>query len=149
MRAKLWNGWTVTTQLTVGSGLPLTPIYLAPVAGTGITGTLRASLTGASAEATSGYYLNPAAYEAPSAGQWGSAGRHSVSGPAQFSLNAGAGRTFIWSDRFNLDWRLDASNVLNRVTYSSVDTAIESPQFGLPNHANTMRKVQTSLRVRF
>src|SRR6185436_13274495 len=46
-----WKGallkeWTLTGQLTVGSGLPLTPIYLVPVNGTGITGTLRPDKTG-------------------------------------------------------------------------------------------------------
>ena len=48
-----------------------------------------------------------------------------------------------------MDWRLDATNVLNRVTYASVNTIVGSPQFGLPNRANAMRKLQTSLRVRF
>lgn len=147
-RATLLNGWTMTSQMTIGSGLPLTPMYLAPVAGTGVTGTIRASLTGASAEVPGGYYLNPVAYSAPLPGQWGSAGRNSVGGPAQFGLNAGLGRTFQWGDRVNLDWRLDAANVLNRATYSSVDTVVGSPQFGLPNRANAMRKVQTSLRLR-
>jgi hypothetical protein len=39
--------------------------------------------------------------------------------------------------------------VLNRVTYSGVNTFVTSPQFGLPNRANTMRKLRSSLRVRF
>jgi hypothetical protein len=39
--------------------------------------------------------------------------------------------------------------VLNRVTYSSVNTIVGSPQFGLPDRANSMRKVQSSLRLRF
>ena len=36
-----FRGWTLTGQLTAGSGLPLTPVYFAPVTGTGVTGTLR------------------------------------------------------------------------------------------------------------
>jgi hypothetical protein len=39
--------------------------------------------------------------------------------------------------------------VLNRVTYAAVNTIAGSPQFGLPTLANPMRKVQTSLRLRF
>ena len=42
-------------------------------------------------------------------------------------------------DRLNLDWRIDATNVLNRVTYTGVNTLFGSPQFGLPNRTNTMR----------
>jgi hypothetical protein len=48
-----------------------------------------------------------------------------------------------------MDWRLDATNVLNAVTYSSLNTIVGSPQFGLPNRANAMRKLLSSLRVRF
>ena len=100
-------------------------------------------------EAPAGYYLNPAAYATPTAGRWGNAGRNSATGPSQFVLNAGIGRSFLWGNRLNLDWRIDATNVLNRVTYSSVNTVVGSPQFGLPNRANSMRKIQSSLRLRF
>ncbi len=148
--AKFFRGWTLTGQVTSGSGLPITPVYLTSVAGTGVTGTIRASLTGAPTDAaTGGSYLNPAAYSAPAAGAWGNAGRNSITGPGQFSLDAGIGRTFLWGDRLNLDWRANATNVLNRVTYAAVNAFVGSPQFGLPTIANPMRKVQTSIRVRF
>jgi len=39
--------------------------------------------------------------------------------------------------------------VLNRVTYAGINALITSPQFGLPNRANEMRKIRTSLRMRF
>ncbi len=41
------------------------------------------------------------------------AGRNSARGPAQFGLNAGITRTFPWGSRLNMDWRIDATNVLN------------------------------------
>jgi hypothetical protein len=147
--AKFFKGWTITSQLTAGSGLPLTPVYLTSVPGTGVTGSIRASVTGASTDAPDGSYLNPSAYTVPAAGQWGNAGRNSITGPRQFSLDAGIGRTFLWGDRLNLDWRMNATNVLNRVTYAAVNTFVGSTQFGLPTIANPMRKVQTSLRLRF
>lgn len=149
MRGKLLKGWTLTSRITAGSGLPLTPIVLIPSGGTGVAGTIRASLTGVTTDAPDGYYLNPAAYALPSAGEWGTAGRNSISGPAQFSMNAGLGRSFVMSERVTLDWRIDANNILNTVTYSSVNTLLGSPQFGLPNRANTMRKLQTTARLRF
>jgi hypothetical protein len=147
--ARFFRGWTLTAQLTAGTGLPLTPIYLTSVAGTGVTGTIRASATGAATAAPDGYYINPAAYTAPASGQWGNAGRNSITGPRVFSLDGGIGRTFLWGDRLNVDWRLNATNVLNRVTYAAVNAIVGSPQFGLPTVANPMRKVQVSLRVRF
>jgi hypothetical protein len=135
--------------MTTGSGLPLTPYYLAAVPGTGYTGAIRASLTGSSTDAPEGYYLNSAAYKAPAAGEWGNAGRNSARGPAQFGLNAGITRTFPWGSRINLDYRIDATNVLNSVTFSSVNTLIGNQQFGLPSAANEMRRIQTSLRMRW
>ena len=146
----LVKGWTFTSQLSTGSGLPVTPVFLTSVPGTGVTGTIRPSLTGAPLNAVpSGAYANPDAFAAPAAGQWGNAGRNSITGPAQFGLNAGIARTFPLGERLNLDWRIDATNVLDRVTYSGISAIVGSPQFGLPNRANVMRRVQTTMRLRF
>jgi hypothetical protein len=139
----------VTAALNAGSGLPLSPVYLTSVSGTGVTGTIRPDVNAAIDPISPGFYLNPAAFAAPAEGRWGNAGRNSITGPAQFGLNAGLARTFTWGARLNLDWRIDATNVLNRVTYGGVNTMFGSPQFGLANRANTMRKVQSSLRLRF
>ena len=38
LRGRLLKDWTFVGQLTVGSGLPLTPLYLVPVPGTGYVG---------------------------------------------------------------------------------------------------------------
>lgn len=149
LKGSLWKGWTLVSQLTTGSGLPLTPVYLTSVPRTGVTGTIRADVTGAPADAPAGFYVNPAAYAPPGPGHWGTAGRNSIIGPAQFLLNAGIGRTFPWGNRLSLDWRIDATNVLNRITYAGISTIVGSPQFGLPNRANPMRKLQTTLRLRF
>ena len=146
----LLRDWTFTSQLSAGSGLPLTPVYLTSLAGTGLTGSLRADYTGAPVDAApDGYFANPAAFVVPRAGEWGNAARNSITGPPQFSLNAGVTRTFTLGGRWSMDWRLDAANVLNTVTYSGLNTIVGSPQFGLPNRANAMRKFLSSLRVRF
>ena len=149
LKGTLFKGWTLTSQLTTGSGLPQTPVYLTSVRGTGVTGTLRPDVVGTVDATAEGFYLNPSAFAAPAAGRWGNAGRNSITGPAQFSLNSGIARTFTLSDRLSLDWRIDASNIINRVTYSGVNTIFDNPQFGLPNRANTMRKLQTTMRLRF
>ena len=141
----LAKGWTFVTQITAGTGLPETPVYLTAVQGTGVTGTIRPDATGVTLNPTgAGRYLNPAAFRAPAAGQWGNAGRNSIAGPAQFGLNASMARTF---DR--VDLRFDAYNALNHVTYPSWNTTVTSAQFGLPTTANAMRSLQATLRVRF
>jgi hypothetical protein len=141
-----FKGWTLTNQINAGSGLPASPIYSVAVVGTGVTGSIRPDTTGISVQAAPpGRHLNPAAYAAPAVGQWGTAGRNSIVGPAQFSLNASLGRTFLE----NLDLRFDSTNTLNHVTYPSWNTAVSSSQFGLPSTANAMRSMQATLRWRF
>ena len=142
--------WTASTQITAGSGFPLTPVYIAAVRGTGVTGSVRPDYTGAPLyDAPSGLFLNPAAYKAPASGSWGNAGRNSITGPQQFTLNASMARTFRLSDRYSADLRIDAANALNHPTFPSWGTVISSAQFGLQNPANAMRSVQTTVRVRF
>jgi hypothetical protein len=149
-RGALFKEWTFASNLTIGSGTPQTPVYFAAVGGTGVTGTLRPNLTGAPVDdAPPGFFVNPAAFSAPAAGEWGNAGRNSITGPAQFTLNASLGRSFPWRDRYNIDLRVDATNVLNRVTYRSWNTTISNAQFGLPNRVDPMRSIQTTLRLRF
>ena len=146
----LYREWTFTSQLNFGTGLPLTPTSFSPVRGTGVTGSIRANYNGADPyDAPPGLFLNPAAYTAPSPGQWGNAGRNTITGPSQFTLNASASRTFRWGDRLNADLRVDATNVLNHPVFPSWNTVITSAQFGFPNPAGQMRTIQTSLRVRF
>jgi trimeric autotransporter adhesin len=149
LRGHLLRGWVFAGQLSAGSGLPVTPRYLAPVPGTGVTGSIRASLIDSETSPTDGYFLDPAHYAPPALGEWGTAGRNSARGPAQFSFNASVGRSFTTGDRMTVDWRLDATNVLNRVTYVSVNTLVGSPEFGLPDRANPMRKLRMALRWRF
>jgi hypothetical protein len=149
-RGVLLKEWTFATRITAGSGLPLTPVYFTAVPGTGITGTVRPNYTGAPLyNAPSGLYLNPAAYTAPLPGEWGNAGRNSITGPMEFELDATMGRTFRLRDRLNLDLRFDATNALNHATYTSWNTVLNNAQFGLPVSANAMRSVQTTLRLRF
>jgi hypothetical protein len=149
-KGRLVKAWTITSQITAGSGFPLTPVYLAAVNGTGMTGSIRPDVTGASPYAApAGYFLNPAAYAAPTPGTWGNAGRNSITGPAQFSVNASLGRAFQVRDRVMLDLRIDCANVINHVTFPNWNTTVNSTQFGLPNTANPMRNTQVTLRARF
>ena len=149
-RGALYKEWTLLTEISAGSGLPETPVYIEAVPGTGVTGTLRPNRTNAPLYgARAGYFLNQAAYTAPASGQWGNAGRDSITGPDQFSLNASLERTFRLNDKLNLDARIDATNAINHVTYSEWNSAVSSPQFGLPTATNGMRSLQTTFRVRF
>jgi hypothetical protein len=152
-RGRLLKEWTLLTDITAGTGLPETPVYFEAVPGTGFTGTIRPDRTGAPIYSDiaphANLHLNAAAYSAPAAGQWGSAGRYSITGPGQFSLNASLARTFRPSSHFYLDATIDATNLLNHGVFTGWDTTVNSTQFGLPAAVSPMRSIETTLRVRF
>ena len=148
--AKFFKGWTITSQLTTGSGLPLTPVV-------SDVGRRHRRHRHASARARPALSTRrarrllrqPAGLRRAGAGQWGNAGRNSITGPRAVLARRRHRPHVPVGRRLNLDWRIDATNVLNRVTYAAVNTIVGSPQFGLPTAANPMRKMQTSLRLRF
>src|SRR5262249_19283562 len=117
----------------------------------GITGTLRPNVTSLPVHAakSSATFLNEEAFSQPAPGQWGNAGRNSITGPGQFVLNAALAHTFRVSDRVSMDLRVDSMNILNHVTFVGWNTTVNNAQFGLPTRANAMRTFQPSLRVRF
>jgi hypothetical protein len=142
--------WTLLTNIKVGAGLPESPSYLAAVPGTGFFNIIRPSLTGANIYFSSPrVHLNSAAYAAPAAGQWGTAGRDSITGPGQFSLDTSLERTFRPTTKFNLVARVDATNLLNHAVFTGWVTAVNSAQFGVPASVNSMRSLQTTIRLRF
>ena len=158
-RGRAFKEWTVLTQITAGSGLPETPIYLSTVPGTGVTNITRPDRTsGPLYTAANGYFVNSAAFTVPANGQWGNAGRNSIRGPATFTMNATLARTLRIRGNYTLDVELDAYNVLNHATFTAWNT-VWSPTannglpanttFGLPASVNQMRNVQLSGRFRF
>jgi hypothetical protein len=149
-RGRLLKQWTATTQISAGTGLPQTPVYLATVPGTGFAGTIRPDLTGQPIyQASPGYFLNAAAFAAPASGAWGNARRDSITGPSQFSLDGSLARAFRLRDPLNLDVRLDATNLLNHVVFNAWNTTVNSMTFGLPATTNPMRSLQLTGRLRF
>ena len=56
-------------------------------------------------------------------------------------MNASVARTFRVGERINMDFRIDATNVLNRVTFNNVYTQINGSEFGLRNSTNNMRRL--------
>ena len=133
---RLIKDWTFVDAVTVGSGLPLTPVSSLLCPGTGIACNVRADYTGT-------------AFVAPPPGQWGNAGRGSMTGPEQFSMSASMSRAFRLNDRFTLNLRIDATNPLNHPVVTQLNTTVTNPLFGLPQAVNAMRTLTTTMRLTF
>jgi hypothetical protein len=157
-RGKLYKEWTFVNSITYGTGLPQTPFINEVIPGTGFSGIIRPNTTGAPINnAPAGTFVNLGAFALPASGQFGNAGRNSITGPAQFSLNASMARSFHLKDRYSLSLEFDANNLLNHVTYTSWVTNISAlgvdpafnPAFGTAAGTNQMRTIKTIARLRF
>jgi hypothetical protein len=149
------RGWSLTGNLTAQTGTPLTARVLgqaADAAGSGATGSGRADATGAPvAPRNDGEPYNLAAFRAPLAGLFGSAGRNTIPGPGSVILNATFGRGFALREasRFRLDLRVESNNVLNKVNITTWGAVINAYNYGLPANAGAMRSLFFTARVRF
>ncbi len=147
-KSVLLRDWTISTNITLAGGAPLTPTVMnSALGGTSIVGPLRPDYTGQPLFLDG--LLNPAAFSLPPTGTYGNTGRGVITGPGLFSLNASAGRIIRLGERRSVDIRLDATNALNHVSIASWITTVNSPQFGLPSGAAAMRSVRAMVRFRF
>jgi hypothetical protein len=145
-------GWTLQTNFSASSGTPLTAKVggnLSNIGGTGALGNSRAEATGLPIDTGSGYF-NLAAFTTPPAGQYGDAGRNTIPGLFNMSLNTALNRAFKFGEsRRTLQLRLSAANALNHVIITNVGTTVNSSTYGLPTGASATRTVQLMLRFNF
>lgn len=152
--AKLLENWRATATFTWQSGTPYTPRVQAAAADVarGTSGTLRANYLGEPIQVndpTIDLFFNTAAFTVPSAGAFGSASRNMIIGPGSRQLDAQFGRDIRLGGTRVLSVNLNASNLLNMVNYSAIDTVVNSPTFGQVLSVRPMRSMQLGLRFRF
>ena len=112
-------------------------------------GSGRADATGLDLLAGAGFF-NLAAFAAPAPGQFGNAGRNTIPGPSLLALNVAFGRSFqLDESRRRLELRIEASNVLNHVSYTNINTVVNATNYGLPISAASMRSINAVVRFRF
>ena len=147
----LLQDWSLDLSFQWRAGTPLTPRVLgasSDIAG-GTNGTLRANYNGdpiAVDDPDLDQFFNTAPFSVPAAGTFGSAPRNLIIGPGSKDLSASVQRTFqVGRQRFTV--RMRASNLLNLVNYSRVNTVVNSPSFGQVTSVRPMRSV--TLQVRF
>lgn len=151
LASRLLRDWTLSGSINAHSGRPFTARVLgnlADVAGTGSVGSGRADATGLPITAEDGF-LNLAAFTLPQSGRFGNAGRNTIPGPGFFSLGTSFGRQFRLSERKRLEIRIQGENLLNSVNYTSINTVVNSIQYGIPTATSGMRTITANVRFRF
>ena len=153
--AALLGGWRGAAVYSFQSGTPLTPIFVGGFGSvaSGTSGSLRADVVPGVALFPGGLtfpqFFSPAAFSAPPLGQYGDAGRNSITGPSNSVLNAQFSRDIRMKN--NRTWSLQAnlSNILNQENYAAIDVNLNSPSFGQVLGFRPSRSSTLNLRFRF
>ena len=152
----LLNDWTISTIITLQSGAPLTISSGLDRNLDGLTND-RADIVGDPAldsdrprEELIELWFNTAAFAQPVIGLDGTAGRSIVEGPGYRNVDLGVFRDIRLGGRTQLQFRLEATNVLNTVNLQNPGTALNAPNnFGKIRSARDMRRIQLGARVSF
>jgi hypothetical protein len=152
--AAIFGRWRGSTSFTWQSGTPLTPRIQAAASDVarGTNGTLRADYVGGPiqiAGPTIDRFFNTAAFSVPVPGAFGTASRNMIVGPGSRLLNAQISRDVQLQRNRGITIQATASNLLNGVNYTRVDTVVNSPTFGQILGVGAMRSAQINLRFRF
>jgi hypothetical protein len=69
--------------------------------------------------------------------------------PSNLSENASLQKSFLFTERFRLDFRWEVFNLFNRVILGGPDSSITSPNFGRITSASPPRQMQFGLKLYF
>jgi hypothetical protein len=152
--AALLQDWRATTTFAWQAGTPYTPRVTGSSSDVsrGTNGTLRANYDGETVhvqDPTIDLFFNTAAFSLPAPGRFGNASRNMIIGPGSRQLNAQFSRDMRFGRTRAVTIQLNATNLLNMVNYTAIDTVVNSPTFGQVLSVRPMRSMQASLRFRF
>jgi hypothetical protein len=77
----------------------------------------------------------------------GNSPRNFLDGPGYRDIDLAISRDFRLTERFNLQFRAEATNAFNMVSLSNPGTGVGSSTFGVINTAGSMRQMQFGLRL--
>jgi len=109
--------------------------------------------------ATPSEWINPAAFAVPAAGTFGNAGRDIGRAPGLWQADLGASKRIALSERYQLQFRVEAFNIFNRAQFGAPNADISAGpgEFGVitqpvnttPIGTGTPRQIQLALRLEF
>ncbi len=152
--AGMLDHWRFTASFIARSGRPLT----ARVTGAsrdvaqGVNGALRGDYNGAPiqlSDPTIDRYFNTDAFSVPAAGFFGSSPRNIIVGPGSRQLDGGMQRSVPLGGNRSMNIQIQATNLLNMVNYTAIDTNVNSPTFGQVRSINSMRSARLNLTFQF
>ena len=150
--ARLTRDWQLSPILSVRSGVPMLVGAGTDISQTGI-GLDRPNLILPNSAYLSSpnpvYFLNRAAFQNPAAGTFGTLGRNALYGPGQFRFDLALARTIKFSDRWRVEARFEAFNVINHANFNLPNVTFSNSQFGVISSALDPRILQFAMKLHF
>lgn len=165
--AHLLNNWQIAPVIRALSGSPLNVVSGVNASLTG-TNLDRPDLVPGVATVNSNWgsklqYLNPAAFTVNAPGTYGNLGRDALRGPGSLQFDASLVRSFNFTERFKLEARAEAFNVINYTNFiaaatgtgipgistSGISLSRSSANFGQITSAGDPRILQLALKLTF
>ncbi|MCC6363744.1 MAG: carboxypeptidase regulatory-like domain-containing protein [Bryobacterales bacterium] len=146
-------GWQASGLAVFQSGLPTSVFINGDTAGVSGGGTQRANVIGngtlSKSERTFNRYFNTAAFAAPAAGTFGNSGRNNLRRPGTRNWDMSISKRFRFTENKSFVLRGDFFNILNHLSYNSIQTTLGNAGFGTINGADPARVIQLALRFEF
>ena len=160
-----WNNafgnWQISGIETLLSGLPFTPQLSYNPSNDGdsrnpVRPSLNPAFTDPMIEGGPNQYFNPNAFLQPLANTYGNAPRNFLTGPGLAETDLSVAKTFLFTERVNLQFRAEAFNIFNRVNFNnpnpvvftSATTVLPSATAGLiTSTSTTSRQIQFGLKL--
>lgn len=146
--------WTSGTPFTVYSGRnTFSNVVQSPADCTGCTRNMGHLVQEGSPGTTTFWFDSSqrAQFSVPAPGELGNTGRNFFVKPSYFQTDLAILKNLKFTERFNLDLRLDAQNLLNNPSFDNPTASITSTIFGRIRDSviSSSRKMQLSLKLHF
>ncbi len=145
----LTRDWQISTIVSARSGIHFNAL-------TGVDNALsgaanqRPDLAGDPYVKKGNQWLDPAAFRSPAAGAYGNLEANGLVGPNWFNVDLGLVRSFRIGGERQVQFRLEAFNVLNRVQRGLPVASLNAPNFGvITSTAGDARILQLALKYVF
>lgn len=153
------GNWQVATIFQMQSGFPYTISVFGDTANAGTLlgeNPVRADVVPGvnpnlpSWERSAARWFNANGFVTPPAFQFGDVGRNTMIGPSLQVVDATLYRNFQATERFQLQFRSEFFNALNRTNFGTPNRFVNTPQFGTITDAMTPgREIQFALKLIF
>lgn len=149
---KVVSGWAVTSIVTLQSGFPFTPQLSYNPSNNGDTRNpvrpfLNPDFTGPVVLGKPAQWFNPNAFIAPPTliGFYGNVGRDEYTGPGLATWDFSVLKNTSISERFNLQFRAEIFNLLNRANFNTPNLIVFTPS-GVSGTAGAINSTSTTSR---